>query len=100
MRLSIVLPQAERSAEVEECIFRFVHGLECDSIDSCQVTDATFADLRNARAKVIVDLEVSEVEKEIAEGVTYTFWTFGGEPDLFTPLPIRRAEDRATENCR
>lgn len=29
-------------------------------------------------AKVIVELEVSEVEKEIAEGVTYTFWTFGG----------------------
>src|SRR5690606_26490257 len=33
---------------------------------------------RNYPAKVIVDLEVREVEKEIAEGVTYTFWTFGG----------------------
>ncbi len=29
-------------------------------------------------AKVIVDLEVREVEKEISEGVKYTFWTFGG----------------------
>src|SRR5690606_35798409 len=29
-------------------------------------------------AKVIVDLEVIELEQEIAEGVTYTFWTFGG----------------------
>ncbi len=29
-------------------------------------------------AKVIVDLEVREVEKEISEGVRYTFWTFGG----------------------
>ena len=29
-------------------------------------------------AKVIVDLEVREVEREISEGVTYTFWTFGG----------------------
>lgn len=33
---------------------------------------------RNYPAKVIVDLEVVEVDKEIAEGVTYTFWTFGG----------------------
>jgi nitrite reductase (NO-forming) len=27
---------------------------------------------------VIVELEVREVEKEIAQGVKYTFWTFGG----------------------
>ncbi|HEY5807277.1 MAG TPA: copper-containing nitrite reductase [Povalibacter sp.] len=33
---------------------------------------------RTAPAKVIVDLEVVEVDKEISEGVTYTFWTFGG----------------------
>jgi len=33
---------------------------------------------RTAPAKVIVELEVKEVEKEISEGVTYTFWTFGG----------------------
>jgi nitrite reductase (NO-forming) len=33
---------------------------------------------RHAPAKVIVDLEVKEVDMEIAEGVTYTFWTFGG----------------------
>jgi nitrite reductase (NO-forming) len=33
---------------------------------------------RHAPAKVIVELEVIEVEKEIAEGVKYTFWTFGG----------------------
>lgn len=33
---------------------------------------------RTAPAKVIVDLEVREVEKEISEGVKYTFWTFGG----------------------
>jgi nitrite reductase (NO-forming) len=33
---------------------------------------------RKAPAKVIVELEVQEVEKEIAEGVKYTFWTFGG----------------------
>ena len=33
---------------------------------------------RNYPAKVIVELEVTEVDREIAEGVTYTFWTFGG----------------------
>jgi len=33
---------------------------------------------RKQPAKVIVELEVREVEKEIADGVTYTFWTFGG----------------------
>ncbi len=29
-------------------------------------------------AKVIVELEVKEVTKDIADGVQYTFWTFGG----------------------
>src|SRR6188508_1178960 len=33
---------------------------------------------RHAPAKVIVELEVREVEREIAAGVKYTFWTFGG----------------------
>ena len=33
---------------------------------------------RTAPAKVIVELEVIEKELPIAEGATYTFWTFGG----------------------
>ncbi len=33
---------------------------------------------RNHPAKVIVELEVVEKEMPISEGVTYTFWTFGG----------------------
>jgi len=33
---------------------------------------------RNKPAKVIVELEVIEKELPISEGVTYTFWTFGG----------------------
>ncbi|MEQ1880411.1 MAG: copper-containing nitrite reductase [Burkholderiales bacterium] len=33
---------------------------------------------RKKPAKVIVDLEVREIEKPMAEGVIYTFWTFGG----------------------
>jgi nitrite reductase (NO-forming) len=34
--------------------------------------------MRNYPAKVIVELEVIEKEMPISEGVTYTFWTFGG----------------------
>ena len=33
---------------------------------------------RTAPAKVIVKLDVIEKELPISEGVTYTFWTFGG----------------------
>ncbi len=33
---------------------------------------------RSVPAKVIVELEVIEKEMAISEGVTYTFWTFGG----------------------
>jgi len=33
---------------------------------------------RTTPAKVIVELEVREVDLEISEGATYTFWTFGG----------------------
>ena len=33
---------------------------------------------RDHAAKVIVELEVVEKEMPISEGVTYTFWTFGG----------------------
>lgn len=33
---------------------------------------------RSAPAKVVVELDVIEKEMPISEGVTYTFWTFGG----------------------
>ncbi len=33
---------------------------------------------RDYPAKVIVDMEVRELDLEISEGVTYTYWTFGG----------------------
>ena len=33
---------------------------------------------RKHSAKVIVHLEVKEVTKRLADGVDYTFWTFGG----------------------
>lgn len=39
---------------------------------------------RRHPAHVIVDLEVREVVRRLADGVTYTFWTFGGSvPGLF-----------------
>lgn len=34
---------------------------------------------RNHPTKVIVELETVEVVKKLADGVDYTFWTFGGE---------------------
>ncbi len=34
---------------------------------------------RTAPAKVVVQLEVREIVMPIAEGVSYTFWTFGGQ---------------------
>ncbi|MFZ9643215.1 MAG: multicopper oxidase domain-containing protein [Candidatus Methylopumilus sp.] len=34
---------------------------------------------RKSPAKVIVNLEVKEQEGRLADGVTYTFWTFGGK---------------------
>ncbi len=34
---------------------------------------------RKQATKVIVNLEVKEVVKRLAEGVEYTFWTFGGD---------------------
>src|SRR3546814_11268847 len=40
-------------------------------------SDACSSDL-NYPAKVIVGLEVIEKEMPISEGVSYTFWTFGG----------------------
>lgn len=34
---------------------------------------------RNHPSKVIVELETTEVVRRLADGVEYTFWTFGGE---------------------
>lgn len=34
---------------------------------------------RTHNTKVIVHLEVKEINKRLADGVTYTFWTFGGD---------------------
>jgi len=44
---------------------------------------------RNHATRVIVDMEVLEVVKELADGVQYTFWTFGGE----APGPMIRVRE-------
>ena len=33
---------------------------------------------RSSAAKVVVNLEVREITREISDGTQYTFWTFGG----------------------
>ena len=33
---------------------------------------------RKSSAKVVINLETREVRKRLADGVEYTFWTFGG----------------------
>lgn len=44
---------------------------------------------RNHATKVMVDMEVTEVVKELADGVQYTFWTFGDE----VPGPMIRVRE-------
>jgi nitrite reductase (NO-forming) len=44
---------------------------------------------RKHSAKVIVHLEVKEVTKRLADGVDYTFWTFGGDvPGSFIRIRV------------
>jgi len=44
---------------------------------------------RNHATRVVVEMEVLEVVKELADGVSYTFWTFGGE----APGPMIRVRE-------
>ena len=47
---------------------------------------------RRTATKVVVKLEVSEVVKRLADGVDYTFWTFGGSvPGKF--IRIREGDE-------
>jgi nitrite reductase (NO-forming) len=49
---------------------------------------------RPGNAKVIVSLETTEVKGTLADGVQYTFWTFGGT----VPGPFVRV--RVGDGCR
>ena len=44
---------------------------------------------RDHPSGVVVKMEVLEVVKELADGVSYTFWTFGGE----APGPMVRVRE-------
>src|SRR5437899_2170823 len=44
---------------------------------------------RRHTAKVVVNIEVKEVTKRLADGVDYTFWTFGGSvPGKFMRIRV------------
>ena len=67
------------------------------------VTDAPFVPppiTRRQPAKVVVELEVNEVNLPMADGVEYTFWTFGGKSAIYWstlvdfPLSARIAPHR------
>lgn len=60
-----------------------VSAVEVDSlpVEHLQLVAPPFVPapiMRSSPAKVVVDLTVEEVEREIAPGTRYTFWTFGG----------------------
>jgi nitrite reductase (NO-forming) len=44
---------------------------------------------RDYASRVVVEMEVLEVVKQLADGVSYTFWTFGGE----APGPMLRVRE-------
>lgn len=56
-----------------------------DPIRGQEIADLTYAPdvpppiKRNHATKVVVHLEVRETESRLADGVMYTFWTFGGK---------------------
>jgi nitrite reductase (NO-forming) len=65
--------------------------------EEARLTDAPFVPppiTRDHATKVIVNLEVREVVDRLADGVEYTFWTFGGRvPGKF----IRVRQDDVVE---
>src|SRR3989338_1815434 len=78
--------------EIMKKIFLIIIGIGCfGNLLSCKSSlpiekaVLTFAPevppviTRTSPAKVIVDLEVQEVVNQLADGVEYTFWTFGGK---------------------
>jgi nitrite reductase (NO-forming) len=75
---------------VVSIIFLLTLNVGCGESYSSQIKGEEFAKLTSAPfvpqpinrkhpTKVIVDLETREVTRRLADGVEYTFWTFGGE---------------------
>lgn len=63
--------------------------------ENALLTDAPFVPppiTRKTATKVVVHLEVKEVQGRLADGVEYTFWTFGGKvPGKF--IRVREGDD-------
>ena len=74
---SLLAMQATQAATREENIVEPIIGQE-----EAILTDAPAVPppiTRDHATKVIMHLEVKEVEGRLADGVSYTFWTFGGK---------------------
>lgn len=74
---SLVLAQTSQGATREENLAAPIVGQE-----NAIITDAPDVPppiKRDHATKVVVHLEVKEVEGRLADGVSYTFWTFGGK---------------------
>jgi nitrite reductase (NO-forming) len=80
--LVALAPQASRAADSEVRARVAPGSLAADlPLETALLTDAPEVPPFIGRlhpAKVIVNLEVTEVTKRLADGVDYTFWTFGG----------------------
>lgn len=75
-------PAALRAAEAPVLARPGARPLAADlPVETAILTEAPFVPppiTRRTPAKVIVNLEVREVVKRLADGVEYTFWTYGG----------------------
>jgi nitrite reductase (NO-forming) len=57
------------------------YSSEVEGTENARLTYAPFVPppiTRNHATKVLIDLETKEVTRRLADGVEYTFWTFGG----------------------
>ncbi|WP_242928920.1 copper-containing nitrite reductase [Pontibacter vulgaris] len=66
---------ADNKASTEEALAKELPVIQAELTDAPKVPAPI---TRKHAAKVVVKLEVSEVVKKMADGVDYTFWTFGG----------------------
>ena len=92
---SAVVPRQRGMVEQASVEGATVSSAELPPIQGEEQAQLTFAPevppviRRDHASRVVVDMEVIEVVKELADGVQYTFWTFGGE----TPGPMVRVRE-------
>ena len=76
---SILLLGAVSSMLMQGCDKSY--SSEVEGTENARLTYAPFVPpqiTRNHATKVLIDLETREVTRRLADGVEYTFWTFGG----------------------